>query len=64
MDDHIPGVLLFVIAIGAACCCVLAIELYHELRRWWFFTRTRRHVEREWADWYERNGHGSRKDRL
>ena len=37
----------------AICACVIALELASILRRWWFFTRTRRHVEREWREYYE-----------
>ena len=45
----------------AICACVIALELVTVVRRWWFFKRTRRHVEREWREYYERIGHGSRK---
>ena len=35
-------------------CCRLALELYHEGRRAWFFKRTRKHIEQEWKAYYER----------
>ena len=47
------------LSLGGFCVAVLigrvVLEGYTEARRAWFFWRTRRHVEREWREYYDQH---------